>query len=184
MGEPVELHLRQIGVRQLLQGVDALRSLDGDLGEVVAQVLDFAIELASIVGDPVDVLLASAGVDHQHVIFLAHAMHDDVVDERALGIQHGRVAALADAHARSIVHGDVLHRFQRLRSGDADVAHVADVEDADAGAHRQVLLHQAADGGIFHRHVPAVEVDHFRAHLAMDGIQRGLAKGGGYLGIR
>ncbi len=84
---------------------------------------------------------------------------------------------MADTHARSVVHGDVLHRLQRLRARDADVAHVADIENAHPVANRQMLFHQAADGGIFHRHVPAVEVDHFRAHLAMDGIQGSLANG-------
>ena len=61
--------------------------------------------------------------------------------------------------------------------GQPDVAHVADVEDADAGAHGHVLGDDAAaDGcGIFDRHVPAVEFDHLRAHLAMDGVQRSFA---------
>ena len=77
-----------------------------------------------------------------------------------------------------VVHGDVLHRFKRLRAGDADVAHVADVEDADAVADREVLLHQAADGGVLDRHVPAVEVDHLGAQLAMNGVQRGFAQRG------
>jgi hypothetical protein len=49
-----------------------------------------------------------------------------------------------------------------------------------AGAHRHVLVDNTAANrrGIFHRHVPAIEVDHLRAHLAMDGVQRGLADGG------
>src|ERR1039458_10348386 len=55
MREPVELYLRQVGIGQLLQRVYALRPLNRDLGVVVAQVLDFAIELASVLGDPVDV---------------------------------------------------------------------------------------------------------------------------------
>jgi hypothetical protein len=61
----------------------------------------------------------------------------------------------------------------------ANVAHVADVEDARAGAHRHVLVDDAAaDGrGILHGHVPAVELDHLRAHLAMDGVERCLADG-------
>ena len=51
---------------------------------------------------------------------------------------------LPDGHARSIVHGDVLHGCERLRPGDADVAHVADVEDTDAGTDSQVLLDHTA----------------------------------------
>ena len=38
VGEPVELHLRQIGVGEFLQRIDALRPLDRDLREVVAEV--------------------------------------------------------------------------------------------------------------------------------------------------
>ncbi len=61
---------------------------------------------------------------------------------------------------------------------------MADIEDADPVADRQVLFHQAAHGGIFDRHVPAVEIDHLRAHLAMDGIQGSLANGRGRHGLR
>jgi len=73
----------------------------------------------------------------------------------------------------------MLHRGQRLRPGQADIAHVADIENAHAGAHRHVLVDDtAADrSGIFHWHIPAVELDHLRAHLAMDGVQRSLADG-------
>src|SRR5271157_6515430 len=52
---------------------------------------------------------------------------------------------------------------------------MADIENADSVADRQVLLHQAAYGWVFDGHVPAVEIDHLRAHLAMDRIQGSLA---------
>jgi hypothetical protein len=40
-----------------------------------------------------------------------------------------------------------------------------------------VFVDDAASDGrrIFDRHVPAIELDHLRAHLAMDGVERGLA---------
>src|SRR4029077_3099866 len=70
----------------------------------------------------------------------------------------------------------MLHGGQRFPAGQADIAHVADVENSDAGAHRHVLGNNAAPdrGRVFHRHVPAVELHHLRAHLAMDGVQRSL----------
>ncbi len=106
---------------------------------------------------------------------LGQAMHDDVVDERSLGIKHGRILRLADGELRRIVHRDVLNRFERLRAGHADVAHVADVENANAAAHGEVFFHQSADRGVLDRHVPAIEVDHLGSKLAMDGVQSGLA---------
>ncbi len=71
----------------------------------------------------------------------------------------------------------MLHGGQRLATSQADIAHVADVKNSDAGTHRQVLGDNAAPDRrrIFHRHVPAVKLNHLRAHLAMDGVQRGLA---------
>lgn len=62
-----------------------------------------------------------------------------------------------------------------LSSGQADIAHVADIKDANPGAHRIVFGDDSARRGIFDRHIPSVEVDHFRAHLTMDSIQRGFA---------
>src|ERR1035438_7122593 len=106
MREPIELHLGQVGIGQFLQRVYALGPLNRDLGVVVAQVLDFAIELAGVLGDPVDVLLARAGVNHQHVIVFAHTMHNHVIHERSLRVQHGRIPALADRHPGGVVHGD------------------------------------------------------------------------------
>jgi hypothetical protein len=57
---------------------------------------------------------------------------------------------------------------------------VADIEDAYASAYRHVLVDDsAADRGrILDRHIPPIEVDHLRAHLTMDRIQRGFANGG------
>jgi hypothetical protein len=40
-----------------------------------------------------------------------------------------------------------------------------------------VLGHDPARGWVFHRHVPTVELNHFRAHLAMHRIKGGLADG-------
>ena len=107
-------------------------------------------------------------------------MDDHIVDKRSLRIEQRRILRLPNRQPRSVIHGNVLHGGQRLRPRQANVAHVADIENAHAGAHRHVLVDDAAADrrGILDRHVPAIEVDHLRAHLAMDGVQRGLADGG------
>src|SRR5579872_7574724 len=71
----------------------------------------------------------------------------------------------------------MLHRGQRLRSGQSDVAHVADIENTAARAHGHVLIDDSAPDRrrIFYRHIPAVEIHHLRAHLAMDSVQRSFA---------
>src|ERR1700692_4494442 len=54
---------------------------------------------------------------------------------------------------------------------------MADVKNSNAGANRHVLGDNAATdrGWVFDGHIPAVEFHHLRSHLAMDGVQRGLA---------
>src|SRR5581483_11682893 len=120
---------------------------------------------------PVVILFAGAGIDYQQEVVFAEAVDDYVVHEGACGVEHGRILALADGHASSIVHGDVLHGSERLRTMNPDVAHVAHVKDANRGANRHVLSNEA--GGILHGHVPAIEVHHAGAQTTMKCVQRG-----------
>jgi hypothetical protein len=57
---------------------------------------------------------------------------------------------------------------------------VANVENADASAHRHVFGDYAAANRsrILNRHVPAIEIDHLRAQLAVSGIKRSFANYG------
>ena len=74
-----------------------LRALDRDLGEVVGQILDLAIELAGVVAHPVEIFFAGAGVDHQQIFILAQACDNHVVHECSLRIEQRRILRLADA---------------------------------------------------------------------------------------
>jgi hypothetical protein len=73
----------------------------------------------------------------------------------------------------------VLNSWQGLPAGELDVAHVADIEDAGARPHCHVLVDDAAAqrSGIFNWHIPAVELHHPRAHLAVNGVQRSFSDG-------
>src|SRR5437016_2634426 len=59
---------------------------------------------------------------------------------------------------------------------DADITHVADIEDPHSASHCSVFSYQSASCGILDRHVPTAEIDHLCAQEAMQRIQRGLAK--------
>ena len=126
---------------------------------------------------PSVILGVVAGVDDQQKIVLGEPVHDYVVDERSLRIEQRRILRLANHQPRGVVHRHLLDRRERLRPGNAYVAHVADVKDADAVANRHVLGHQPTGLGILDRHIPAVELDHLRAHLPMHAIERRLANG-------
>src|SRR5580698_2227728 len=65
-----------------------------------------------------------------------------------------------------------------------NIPHVTDIENAHTRTHRVVLGNNPARRRVFHRHVPAIELHHLRAHLAMDGVQCRLAdyRPGGFSG--
>jgi len=69
----------------------------------------------------------------------------------------------------------VLDGSERFAASQANVAHVAYVEDANTGAHRHML---GNDAGILDRHIPAVELDHLRAQSAMNAVERSFANRG------
>ena len=101
------------------------------------------------------------------------------------GREQRGVVRLPVLEPRGVVHGDVLHGGQRAGAAKLDLAHVAHVEQAHAGAHGHVLGDQAAAGaGIFDRHVPSAEVHHLGLERAMRGVeccllQRGSNRCGG-----
>ncbi len=65
------------------------------------------------------------------------------------------------------------------RPAKLNLAHVAHVKQADAGAHGHVLGDQAtARAWVLDRHVPAAKVDHLRFQGAMGGVEGGLLEGG------
>ena len=109
-------------------------------------------------------------------------MNDHIIDKRAFGIKHGRIMRLTDGEFRRVVHAEVLHRRESasrsLLAANADVAHVADVENPYARANCLMFCDQAASRGILDGHVPAAEIDHFRAQTAVHRVKRRLAKFG------
>ncbi len=92
---------------------------------------------------------------------------------------------LTNSELGGIIHGDVLHGGQGAaagaRCGDANVAHVANVKNANAAANGFMFGDQAASGRVFDRHIPAAEIHHFapkRRWMAFRGVLRELGYDG------
>ena len=121
-----------------------------------------------------DVFLARPGIDHQQKIVLIEPVNDHVIHKRAFWIKHRRILRLADDQFRRIVHADVLYRCQRSAgfraAADSNVAHVANVENAHADAHRLMLGDQPAARRILDGHIPAAKINHLCAQPAVQRI--------------
>ncbi len=81
--------------------------------------------------------------------------------------------SLPDGQLRGVVAGDQLDQAQRAGASNFDLAHMANVEEPRSGAYGFVLSQNAR---VLERHVPAAEIHHLGAELAMDGIQSCLAQ--------
>jgi len=106
---------------------------------------------------PLEVLLTSGGVDADEQAARGEAVDDDVVDDPAALVAERGVLRLAVLALRQIVGDQPLRGLQRAGAFEDDLAHVADVEDAGALAHGEVLLDQAL---VLHGHVEPGKLDH------------------------
>ena len=132
--------------------------------------------------NPGEVLDDVRGVHDQHEMLAVQPVCQHVVDERALRRGQRRILRLTVRELGGVVRGDLLDRGKRVLAGNLDLPHVADVEHPGAGAHRQVLL---ADAAVLDRHIPPAELDHASPKRAVPGVERRLfERAGGRLGHR
>ena len=172
--KPVVLDSAQVHAGQLLQRRSGLRPLDGNLRVVVAHVGDVQpAHAADRLPHPLHILLACACVDDDQPVILAQLVQHHIIDERPVRIQHRRVMCLPDLELAGIVHQQLLHRGQRVRPAQLNIAHVANVEDAHARSYGHVLGDEPL---VLHRHIPSAEVHHLGLVRVVGGMQRGAAQ--------
>ena len=89
-------------------------------------------------------------------------------------VREQRVLRLSRCERTEVVREQALQALLRARTANLEAAHVRDVEDARATAHRAVLLDDAA---VLHRHGPAGERHHARPEGHVSRVQRRLPQG-------
>src|SRR5262249_35866699 len=124
-----------------------------------------------VLAHPVEVLAGVRRVDDDEELVVTALVEDAVVDDAAARPAQQRVGRLAGRRGGHGVRGQPIDELAGARPADVRLTHVRDVEQADRLAHRLVLLDRAR--GVRDRHVPAAEVDHARAELLVDVVQRG-----------
>ncbi len=130
------------------------------------------VEPAGVRAPPLQVARVVGGVGDRQEALGAQAVGEEVVEHPpVLAAEH---AVLRAAHRD---RGDVVGEQplqQRLSAGadGFELAHVRDVEDPAAPAHRQVL---GAHAGVLHGHLPARELDQLRAGGDVAVVQGGAA---------
>ena len=95
-----------------------------------------------MVPQPLEVLLAVAGVHADEQVLGGAPVDDHVVDDAAVLAAEAAVLGLAVGDLGEVVREDAVERLERLRAAEDHLAHVGDVEEAGAGAHRLVLVEE------------------------------------------
>ena len=154
---------------QLLQRVERARALDRELAVAIAREIDGCLEPTGR-RDVLVIFVLVGGVNAQEVAVGCDLVDKNIVDKSAVLVKQAGILGLTGLQFRDRVGGDVVGERAGLRAVDFDLAHVADVEQANARAHRAMLFENA---GVLQRHVPAAKVDHLGAHLAVHGMRCG-----------
>ena len=162
--------------RQFLHGVARFGALDGKLGVTGAREIHARVEAVER-ADVLEILLLVGGVDAQEVVVLGDLVDQDIVHEPAVLVEQPGVVRLAGLQLVDGVGGDEIGELGGFGAVDFDLAHVADIEDADGAAHGVVLID---DAGVLDGHVPPAEIHHLGSQGAMNGIERsGFERGRG-----
>ncbi len=160
----------QVGVGDRLQDVRGGGALDGEQRVRVPVVTHLGVEAGDALGEGVQDGLGVARVGDDHVLGLAQAVDDQVVQDAAvLGDDHG-VAGAARSDRGDVAHQGVVQEGGGLRAGDGDLAHVGQVEQTGPGADGVVLVTLT---GVPQGHVPAGEVGHGRAQRSVQRVECG-----------
>ena len=152
-----------------------LRALDGEHRVAVVRVGDVDVERLGLPLEPREVLVVVGGVRDREVAIVAEAVGEEVVEDAAvLAAQHAVLRAARRRSSRRRWRGCAAGSRSACGPLRLDLAHVRDVEDAGAGAHRDVLV---PDARVLDRHLPAGERDELRARRDVAVVERGPAEG-------
>jgi len=133
----VPLHYLVIEVAQCLEG-SAEHSLH-DLQRSRTLHVDFARGVRNILqhrpsgkmpGQPRKVTGLTRAIDHQHVVVLAQAVDDEVINDAALIVGQKAVAALARGQRIQILRYQGVQGILGARAGERELSHMADVENS------------------------------------------------------
>ena len=125
-------------VQQPEQDLLGLRPLEGHLGHPSGDVLHLA-RAEQMLPHPAGVLILVCGVDHHQIGGVVHLVDDQIVHTPPLVVAHGGIAHLSVVHAGKIIGKQVDEVAERVRPGEYELPHVADVEEPGSRAHRHML---------------------------------------------
>ncbi len=157
--------------QRLIDPGTRLRTLHRDDPEIAARSnVHLRRMLVALRGKPRVILVGGAGIDDETEPVTGKKINDQIVDHAARGIEQARVERRARLlQAIDVVGKHITQQITTARAAHVYREHVRHVEHPAVAPHAMMLFELRA---VVQRHVPAAEIDHARAHLAMDGVER------------
>jgi hypothetical protein len=169
-------------LEQRLEVPDCVGTLQREhrvVGRAVAN-LD-AVPALGLLGEPCEVRLGVRRVHDGEEAAVLQPVREQVIEHTAVLAAQQRVLSAAQADLVEVVAQQVAQELRRPWPSRLDLAHVRNVEETGARAHRHVLL---ANALVLHRHLPAGERNQPRARFGVQLEKRGPLELGGGCGQR
>ena len=130
-----------------------------------------AVVFPNVLIDPVPVLVYVRRIYNEHVLDLADAVHEQVVDNATPTVGQVAVLDFSVEESAGVVGRYTLNQVKCPFAFEDELAHVRDIEHADAVADRIVFVEV---GGVADGHFVARERHDLRAQLLMNVMERNL----------
>ncbi len=165
----------QLTVGELADERARSRTLHGEHRELGLPIDHVDVEIVGVTLEPGQVLVVVGGVGDGQELALGQAVGEEVVEHAAVVAAEDAVLGAAFGDPADVVGQQMLEELERGRSARLDLAHVRDVEHADALPDGEVLV---ADPGVLDRHLPARERHQLGPGGAMPVVQGGSSQCG------
>ncbi|MBS1272460.1 MAG: hypothetical protein MAGBODY4_01605 [Candidatus Marinimicrobia bacterium] len=163
----VKFHGIQVFGCQFLKHGTRFRALHRQQCRLIANVLHFSA-VHQILLHVLPVLADIGGVNNGQIPILVF-VNKQIIHDAPIFETHRRVLRLFHRHLCNIVHGDVIQKALRIRSGYEELPHVGDVENTYRCSDALVLFDNP---GILDRHFIAGKIHDFRTGCFVFPVER------------
>ena len=124
-------------------------------GGVVRFVDELHVKIAQTLAHGRKIVIDIGGIGHNQEFFVAQAVGDKVVNHAALVVGENRVLGATGLEYGHVGDQSIVEECSSIGPGDAELAHVREVENTGASAHSLMLGNIV---GVLERHIPAAKV--------------------------
>ena len=122
--ESVKFQITNGQIQHRFHNIFALRSLNCYLSCFVAQIFDAYVKTFAVLVHPFQIFRNVCGIYYKKEVIFSHFIHQQIVHNASVGIQHHSILYFTYRHGAYIVCKYVLHIFFGIHTGYSDFSHM------------------------------------------------------------